>query len=214
MSGLPSSSPPTLGTSPSVPSWNKSSTVPDNLLPSSVGSSHQPSLVTPPSTGSCSPSVLLSDTSPISSKGRPSPSRRTTCRSSMHLPRNLTPAPLASNVIWATISEFNCTLQHFPGKKNPVADILSRNSISSICLCLDYELLARLQQQDPEMPSSRTSLTALQWQDVPFTDSGATLLCDISNSCPRPWVPLQLRRRVSTLSMTSLIFLSNLLRPS
>ena len=99
----------------------------------------------------------------------------------------------------SAISEFNCTLQHVPGKKNPVADALSRNSISSVCLGLDYELLARLQQQDPEMPSCRTSLTSLQWKDVPFNDNGGTLLCDISTGRPRPWVPLQLRRQVFNL---------------
>ena len=63
------------------------------------------------------------------------------------------------------IFEFNCTQQHVPGKKNPVADALSRNLISSVCLGLDYELLARLQQQDPEMLTCRTSLTALRWED-------------------------------------------------
>ena len=90
----------------------------------------------------------------------------------------------------SAISEFNCTLQHVPGKKNPVADALSRNSISSVCLGLDYELLARLQQQDPEMPSCRTSLTALRWEDVPFNNNGDTNFCDVSTGRPRPWIPL------------------------
>ena len=49
------------------------------------------------------------------------------------------------------------------------------------------------------MPSCRTSLTTLQWKDVPFNNSGTTLLCDISTSRPRPWVPLQLCRRIFNL---------------
>ena len=97
------------------------------------------------------------------------------------------------------ISEFNCTLQHVPGKKNPVADALSRNAISSICLGLDYELLARLQQQDPEMSSCRTALTALQWKDIPFNNNGDTLLYNVSTGRPRPWIPLQLRQSVFNL---------------
>ena len=92
----------------------------------------------------------------------------------------------------SAISEFNCTLQHVPGKKNPVADALSRNSISSVCLGLDYEILARLQQQDPAMPSCRTFLTALRWEDVPFNNNGDTLLCDVSTGRSCPWILLQL----------------------
>ena len=45
----------------------------------------------------------------------------------------------------SAISEYNCTLQHVPGKRNPVTDVLYMNSISSICLSLDYVHLAHLQ---------------------------------------------------------------------
>ena len=69
----------------------------------------------------------------------------------------------------SAISEFNCTLQHVPGKKNPVADALSRNSIASVCLGLDYELLTRLQQQDPEMPYCRTSSLPFGGKTSPST---------------------------------------------
>ena len=49
------------------------------------------------------------------------------------------------------------------------------------------------------MPSCRTSLTALQLKDVPFTDNGTTLLCDISTGRPHLWVLPQLRRHVFNL---------------
>ena len=106
----------------------------------------------------------------------------------------------------SVISEFNY-LQHVPGKKNSVADALSRNSTFSVCLGLNYELLVCLQQQDPEMPSCRTSLTALRWEDVPFNNNGNTLLCDVSTGHPRQWIPLQLRRRI-------LYFIQGLAHPS
>ena len=97
------------------------------------------------------------------------------------------------------ISEFNCSLQHVPGKKNPVADALSRNSISSICVGLDYNDLASKQLSDPEFPALQTSLTSLQWQQVPLDDDETTILCDVSSGRPRPWVPNSLRRCVFNL---------------
>ena len=91
MPGLPLVlSTPTQVTSLSVPSSNKSFTAPSNLSPSSVGSSRRPSQDTPPSTGNCSLSTPPSITSVTSSKGRPSPSIQTTCRSSTPSPRNRT----------------------------------------------------------------------------------------------------------------------------
>ncbi|KAK3889024.1 hypothetical protein Pcinc_006900 [Petrolisthes cinctipes] len=50
----------------------------------------------------------------------------------------------------SAIAKFNCTLTHLPGKKNPVADTLSRIEINAVQLGLDYNQLAKEQQQDPE----------------------------------------------------------------
>ena len=165
--GLPSSCPPMQATSPSVPSSNKSFTAPSNLSPSSVESSRRLSQDTPPSTGNCSLSTPSSVTTVTSSKGHPSPSRQTTCCLSTPSPRNRT-LILPVNSVTCRYPSSTAPCNMFLGKKNPVADALSRNSIASVCVGLDYNLLACLQQQDPEMPSCRTSLTALRFEDIPF----------------------------------------------
>lgn len=99
----------------------------------------------------------------------------------------------------SAIAEFNCSLQHLPGKRNPVADALSRAPINAVHLGLDYNQLAKEQQQDPEMPASRTSITSLKWKDVPVDEEGTTILCDISTGRPRPWIPASLRRHVFSI---------------
>ncbi|KAK3893071.1 hypothetical protein Pcinc_003064 [Petrolisthes cinctipes] len=104
----------------------------------------------------------------------------------------------ASNIAIA-IAEFNCTLTHLPGKKNPVADALSRIEINAVQLGLDYNQLAKEQQQDPETTAVRTAITALQWKDVPLGDSNISILCNVSTGRPRPWIPSSLRRHVFNL---------------
>ena len=99
----------------------------------------------------------------------------------------------------SAISEFNCSFRHLPGKKNPVADALSRVEIGAVQLGLDYSALAEEQQKDPETAAARTSITGLKWKDVILGDSDTSILCDISTGRPRPWVPSSLRRRVFDL---------------
>ena len=62
----------------------------------------------------------------------------------------------------STISEFNCTLRHISGKQNPVADALSRNSISSISMGIDYQRLALLQQEARDSPEVNDPNSSLQ----------------------------------------------------
>ena len=92
------------------------------------------------------------------------------------------------------ISEYTTDVQHVEGKKNAVADTLSRVEIDTVSLGIDFWELARAQQRDPELPAVRTAATALRWQDVDI--GGARLLCDVSGWSPRPWVPAPFRRPV------------------
>ena len=94
----------------------------------------------------------------------------------------------------AFISEYTTDVRHVEGKKNAVADTLSRVEIDTVSLGIDFRELARAQQQYPELPAVRTATTALQWQDVDI--GGARLLCDVSRWSPRPWVPASFRRPV------------------
>ena len=96
----------------------------------------------------------------------------------------------------SAIAEFGCTIQHIPGKKNPVADALSRIQIDSVHLGINYNDVADAQEKDPDTHAYRTAITSLQWKDVPFGDQGRTLLCDVSTNRPRPFIPSALRRKV------------------
>ncbi|KAK3879477.1 hypothetical protein Pcinc_015936 [Petrolisthes cinctipes] len=99
----------------------------------------------------------------------------------------------------SAVGEFNCTLTHLPGKKNPVADALSRIEIDVVRLGLDYNYLAKEQQEDPETTAARTAIMALQWKDVPLGNSNISIFCDVSTGRPRPWIPSSLRRHVFNL---------------
>ena len=96
----------------------------------------------------------------------------------------------------SAISEYNCTIHHLPGKQNPVADALSRNAISLVQLGVDFRDLAIRQREDPEYQACKTSLTSLQWVEVPLPDGQTSLLCDTSTGRPRPWIPSTYRRHV------------------
>ena len=94
----------------------------------------------------------------------------------------------------AFISSFTTDVRHVEGKRNAVADALSRVEIDAVSLGVDFKDLAQAQQRDPELPAVRTAATALRWQDVDL--QGATLLCDVSGRSPRPWVPAAYRRPI------------------
>ena len=97
------------------------------------------------------------------------------------------------------ISEFTTDIQHIQGKNNFVADSLSRTTIDSVQLGIDYAMMATDQAEDPEVQSYRTTPSSLVLQDIPFGAQGTTLLCDLSAGRPRPVVPVAWRRRVFDL---------------
>ena len=96
----------------------------------------------------------------------------------------------------AYISEYTTHIQHLSGKRNKVADALSRATINSLEPGIDYKALADAQQVDAEMAAYRTAISGLVLDDVPFGPGRSTLLCDISTGQPRPIIPADWRRRV------------------
>ncbi|KAL7857065.1 hypothetical protein SRHO_G00159640 [Serrasalmus rhombeus] len=96
----------------------------------------------------------------------------------------------------AFISEFTTDVQHVAGKDNPVADCLSRAAVDAVHLGIDYSRMAADQVSDPEVQAYRSAVTGLRLADVPFSDTGVTLLCDVSMGHPRPIVPACWRRPV------------------
>ena len=96
----------------------------------------------------------------------------------------------------AGISEFTTDIRHISGADNPVADALSRPSIHATQLGIDFVAIAHLQDSDEEIHALRTATTALKLADVLVHADQTTLLCDISQQNPRPYVPKTMRREV------------------
>ncbi|CAL1568882.1 unnamed protein product [Knipowitschia caucasica] len=94
------------------------------------------------------------------------------------------------------ISEFTCDIRHVAGKDNAVADCLSRAQVSTVHLGIHYAEMAVDQLADSGVQELRTTDSSLRLEDVVFQDSGATLLCDMSMSRPRPLVPAVWRARI------------------
>ena len=99
----------------------------------------------------------------------------------------------------AAVSEFTTCVRHVSGKSNAVADALSRTTIAAVQALqpgIDYTALAVAQLEDEELPAYRTAISGLVLEDIPFSLTGKTLLCDISTGQPRPVVPAAWRRHI------------------
>ena len=94
------------------------------------------------------------------------------------------------------ISEFTTDLQHVSGKFNTVADCLSRATLNSVVLGIDYAVMACAQADDPNVKAFPTSITSLQIQPFQIDNSTTPLLCDVSTGHPRPLVPNSFQRQV------------------
>jgi cleavage and polyadenylation specificity factor subunit 1 len=96
----------------------------------------------------------------------------------------------------ALISEFTTDIKHVAGKDNPVADALSRATVSQLMEGVNFEEMAREQQNNNDIWTYRTAVTGLKLEDVPVGNSDLKLLCDTSTGQLRPVVPLNMRRTV------------------
>ena len=99
----------------------------------------------------------------------------------------------------AFISEYTTNIEHVSGKLNVVADCLSRSSVNKVSLGIDFVAMARAQIDSEEIQSYRTAITGLKLADMPVSNLGPVLLCDISTGTPRPIVPQEFRRQVFDL---------------
>lgn len=95
----------------------------------------------------------------------------------------------------AYISEMTGDIRHIAGKENIVADALSRASVNTVQFGVDYVALAE-DQDCKEVNCYRTSVTNLQFKQIPIYKDGPSLLCDISTGTPRPVVPSNWKRRL------------------
>ena len=97
------------------------------------------------------------------------------------------------------ISQFTTDIRHVTGRRNPIADALSRLEanvqLDQTLPMIDFKALAKAQPNDDDMEKLLSSST-LQLARVPMPMCSDTLLCDTSTGTPRPFVPENFRRTV------------------
>lgn len=92
------------------------------------------------------------------------------------------------------ISQFTTDIRYIPGPENVVADTLSR--VSEITVPLDYEELARSQENDPELQELLLRGSALKLTKLSTIHCGLPIFCDTATHPPRPYITPKLRRQV------------------
>ena len=93
------------------------------------------------------------------------------------------------------ISQFTTDIRHTPGHENSVADALSR--ISSVS-AIDYEKISAAQEVDIELQQmlNQPGINSLNLKEFPLLNSKRQLVCDVSSSVVRPYIPMQFRQQV------------------
>ena len=89
------------------------------------------------------------------------------------------------------ISQFTADIRHISGRDNVVADALSRITSVGTLPSIDLEQMASLQQAENHPVD-----TSLKLQRLPLPTSDGSILCDVSQSVPRPLVPDPMRKLV------------------
>lgn len=92
------------------------------------------------------------------------------------------------------ISQFTTDLRYIPGPENVVADALSR--IEEVSYTIDYETLARLQENDSELQGLLLHGSALKLEKRKVAGSNLPVYCDVSVQPPRPYITPTLRKQV------------------
>lgn len=92
------------------------------------------------------------------------------------------------------ISQFTTDIQHLAGKENVVADALSR--IEEIQAAVNFEELAKSQEENTELQALLRGETGLKLTQVPIPGTTALLYCDTATPIKRPYVTQPYRRQV------------------
>lgn len=94
----------------------------------------------------------------------------------------------------STLAESFIDVRHLDGKKNVVADALSRDSILGVYQAISPQRIHEEQAADAYTRDARTAITGLHLRDMMI--DGFSILCDESLGYPRPLVPPSLRKEV------------------
>lgn len=90
------------------------------------------------------------------------------------------------------ISQFCSEIKHIQGLDNVVADSLSRIEQLDMPSPLDYNEIARAQQNDKELQSLLQSKN-LQFKTINYNDCTLPIYCEVSKQSVRPYLPQQFR---------------------
>nr|VZI45541.1 unnamed protein product [Spirometra erinaceieuropaei] len=94
------------------------------------------------------------------------------------------------------ISQFTSDIIHIDGSRNEVADALSKLSIAHLQRSPGIYLGVMAAEQRRVGSLCDENVSGLQLQDLPLTTGNGTILCDVSISSHRPFLPPSLCRKV------------------
>ena len=75
-----------------------------------------------------------------------------------------------------------------------VSDCFSRAVIDNVYIGIDYTAMVKAHVSIKEIQAYRNAITNLKLADIPVSETGPVLLCDVSIGTTRPIVPIQYRR--------------------
>lgn len=95
------------------------------------------------------------------------------------------------------ISQFTTSIEFIPGKKNVVADSLSRVDLIRLAADVSLAELSEAQQSDPELKALYTDgASSLNFRRLLWGTDHTPIVCDVSGEVFRPYVPSGYRKRV------------------
>lgn len=95
------------------------------------------------------------------------------------------------------ISQFTTEIVHVSGENNTIADTLSRINVIEMPSIISAEELSTSQSSDVELQKLLSSeSTNLQLRKLKVNQSHISIYCDVSTDDVRPYVPLDLRKKV------------------
>ncbi|GFT70273.1 gag-pol polyprotein [Trichonephila clavipes] len=94
------------------------------------------------------------------------------------------------------ISQFTTDIRHIKASDNLTADTLSRIASIHMPNPIDYNEIAKAQENDSELISLINNPQGLEIKKVNMPDSNALLYCDISTKSIIPFIPIQYRKQI------------------
>lgn len=92
------------------------------------------------------------------------------------------------------ISQFSTDIRHINGSENAAADALSRIAAIDEPISMDYDAIAKAQNNDPELKTLKSVSSKLNFTNFVFPGSETEVVCETSTGRARPFIPETFRR--------------------